>query len=107
MVKIRIPKTGNLFSFWVTKRYQAICFGQFFRYSSVSGLYIRKPLVQKKTMLDLLRWYEFVKMDNMTDCKKCLGHVMHFYTSMRNGDEIDYSGYYKRTFLDILLRRKI
>lgn len=107
-MEIYFPKGGDWFSLCIKKRYRAISFGNCFRYSTVAGFTLRKPRIPLKIDTALLRFYELVALDQMprVSCQKCIKYPIEFHTSIIEGNELQYSGYYHRSLLDILLRRK-
>jgi len=68
---------------------------------------MRRPLRHRTVMTALLRLKELIVLDQMpgVTCQKCIKYPIEFHVSIRSGDELDYSGYYKRTILDIILKR--
>lgn len=107
-MQLYIPKTGNTVALCIKQNYFSIAFFfPVFRYSTAGGLQIRRPhfLIPKMTALE--RFFDLVKLDQMPRvvCQKCIKYPIEFHTSIREGNELQYSGYYTRTILDIILRR--
>jgi len=106
-MQLYIPKTGNIFSLCLTNNYQSISFGRTsFRYSSYAGLTIRRPRIHPK-MTAMKRFFELVQLDQVPRvvCQKCIKYPIEFHTSIRSGNELQYSGY-ERTIVDKILRRR-
>jgi len=106
IMELYIPKGGDIFSICIKKHYQSIAFlFPVFRWSSVAGFTIRLPRIHP-TMTAMKRFYQLVKLDQIPGviCNKCIKYPIEFHTSIREGNELQYSGY-ERTIIDKLLRR--
>jgi len=57
-------------------------------------------------MTAMKRFFELVALDQVPGvlCLKCIKYPIEFHTSIRAGNELDYSGY-ERTIIDKILRR--
>ncbi len=105
-MELYIPKGGDVFSVCIEKYYKSISFGRFFRYSTVAGFWFRRPRIEPK-MTALKRFLELVKLDQMDgiNCQKCIKYPIEFHTSIRLGNELEYSGYDK-TFFQKLFKKQ-
>lgn len=77
-----------------------------FRYSTVAGFWFRRPH-QEPQMTALTRFFELAKLDQIprVTCQKCIKYPINFHTSIRMGNELEYSGYDK-TFFQKLFKRQ-
>jgi len=105
-MELYIPKSGNIFSICIKDGYHSISIAGIFRWSTVSGFWLRRPRIEPK-MAALQRLDELVKLDQITglECKKCIKYPLNFYYGIREGNELQYSGY-ERTIFNKILRRK-
>lgn len=105
IMELYIPKGGNTFSICIQKGYRSISIGRIFRYSTVAGVWFRRPRIEPK-MTALKRFEGLVKLDQIhsVSCQKCIKYPIDFYSSIRGGKELEYSGY-ENTIIDKLLRR--
>jgi len=102
-----IPRSGDIFSISINKNHFSIAFFfPLFRYSTYTGVITRRPKFLIPKMTALKRFYDLVKLDQMPRvvCEKCIKYPINFHTSIREGNELQYSGY-DRTIIDKLLRR--
>ena len=106
-MELYIPKTGDIFSVCIKNGYHSISLGRMFRWSSVAGFCFRRPH-QEPQMTALTRLFELVKLDQMPRliCQKCIRYPINFHTSIRRGNELEYSGYDK-TFFQKLFKRQV
>lgn len=106
MTELYIPKTGDIFSFsWKRGGLKSISFGRVFRYSTFSGLWLRRPRIERP-MTALKRFFELVQLDQVEGltCEKCKMYPIEFHTSIRAGNELDYSGF--ESIRDTIFGRK-
>lgn len=103
--QICIPKTGNVLLIHLTKHSYFLSIWRLI-ISSHSGVWITRPIIPPRKMTALKRFYSLVELDQCgkVDCQKCIRYPIEFHTSIRNGNEIQYSGY-ETTILDRILRR--
>lgn len=100
--QICIPKSGDILLISIHRNRYLIIIGRL-TISSVSGIWFRRPRAEPK-MTAMKRFEEFVETDNLVFCQKCIKYPIDFYYSIREGKELQYSGY-ERTIIDKILRR--